>query len=81
MTTRAQKVLDEALALAPDERADVAASLLDSLDGQVDEGAEEAWAREIERRIGEVEAGVVKTIPWSEARQRILALRDDRRRA
>lgn len=81
MTAKAQRVLDEALALDAEERADLAASLLDSLEEPEDPGAEEAWAQEIERRIREVEAGVVKTIPWSEARKRILALRDERRRA
>ena len=51
--TRAQRVLEEALELPPQERADVAAELLASLS---DEPAndpsevEEAWALEIERR-------------------------------
>lgn len=81
MTAKARKVFAEALTLDPAERADLAASLLDSLEDGEDADAEQAWAQEIERRMREVEAGTVKTIPWSEARQRILALRDDRRRA
>lgn len=81
MTANAQKVLDEALTLDAAERADLAASLLDSLDEGEDADAVQAWAQEIERRLREVEAGTVKTIPWSEARKRILALRNDRRRA
>jgi putative addiction module component (TIGR02574 family) len=71
MSGKAQKVLEEALTLPPEERADVAATLLESLDEQEDEGVEEAWAQEIERRIREVESGAVKTIPWSEARRRL----------
>ena len=78
MTRRGQKVLEEALTLPPEERADLAATLIDSLDEREDEAVEEAWAREIQRRMREVESGAVKTIPWSEARKRILALRDAR---
>ena len=81
MSSKARKVLQEALTLAPAERADVAATLLDSLDEQEDEAVEEAWAQEIERRIREVESGAVKMIPWSEARRRLRARLDagDRR--
>jgi len=80
MSRKAQKVLEEALTLPPPERADLAATLLDSLDEQEDEGVEEAWAREIERRIQEVESGAVKMIPWSEARRRLRARLDAARR-
>ena len=81
MSSKARKVLEEALTLAPAERADVAATLLDSLDEQEDEAVEEAWAPEIERRIREVESGAVKMIPWSEARRGLRARLDagDRR--
>ena len=39
---KAQKVLEEALSLAPEERADVAARLLESLDEQEDVDVEES---------------------------------------
>ena len=79
MTTKAKKVLSKALALPPDERADVAATLLESLDEQTDEAVEHAWWEEIQRRILWVESGTARTIPWSEARRRLLSLRDARR--
>jgi putative addiction module component (TIGR02574 family) len=78
MTRTAKKLLEEALALAPGERADLAASLLESLDETPDEDLEVAWAAEVERRVGEVESGSVKTVPWSEARQRLLKHLDGR---
>lgn len=81
MTSKAQKVLEDALALERTERADLAASLLDSLDEPEDAEAEAAWVQEIERRMKDVDAGLVTTVSWPQARQRILALRDDRRRA
>ena len=80
MSGRPLKVLEEALALPPEERADLAATLLDSLDEQEDEGVEQAWAEEIERRIKEVESGHVQMIPWSEARRRLRARLDAGRR-
>jgi putative addiction module component (TIGR02574 family) len=79
MTGKVQKILEEALTLPPAERADLAASLLDSLDEGQDDAVDEAWAEEIKRRIEDVDSGRVKTIPWSEARKRFLALRNGRK--
>ena len=73
MTSRAQELLREALTLPVDERADVAAELLASLD---DVGAEDpaeveaAWAAEIEKRARRVMAGESQGIPWEEVRTR-----------
>jgi putative addiction module component (TIGR02574 family) len=71
MTAKAKKVLNEALALPPVERADVAATLLDRLDEQTDEAVEQAWSAEIERGILEVESGTVKTVPCSHVPRRV----------
>jgi putative addiction module component (TIGR02574 family) len=64
-------LLERALKLPAEARAALAGSLIDSLDETVDEGAEEAWAAEIARRLDDLRAGRVKLIPWSEARRRI----------
>ncbi len=45
---------------------------MESLDEHVDEDAEAAWAQEIARRLNAVDSGGVATIPWAEARRRIL---------
>jgi putative addiction module component (TIGR02574 family) len=75
MTDRAQEVLREALTLPLDQRADVAAELLASLD---DEPAtiglaavEAAWGREIERRARRVMAGKSDGEPWEDVRNRV----------
>ena len=68
-----EEILSEALQLPSEARAALAAKLLDSLDGQEDADAEAAWLVEIERRLAEVDDGTVKTVPWHEARRRILA--------
>ena len=73
MPSRAQEVLREALALPLDERADVAAELLASLDEAAAEhpaDVEAAWAAEIEKRARRVMAGESEGIPWEEVRTR-----------
>jgi putative addiction module component (TIGR02574 family) len=65
------KILKDALALPAKARAALAGSLLESLDTEVDEDAEAAWATELNRRVAELDSGVVKTIPWAEIRRRL----------
>jgi len=67
------KILEEALKLPIEARAALAGSLLESLDEVVDENVEATWADEIARRVDELNTGKVKTVPWSEARRRILS--------
>lgn len=72
MTSRAQELLREALTLRPEDRADVAAELLASLDDANADTAdvEAAWAAEIERRARRVLTGESAGIPWEEVRRR-----------
>lgn len=74
MNTEAEKLLADALRLPPQARAALAAQLIESLDREVDEGAEAAWSAEIARRVEELETGRIQTVPWSEARRQILGL-------
>ena len=60
------------LRLPKSARAALAARLLESLDSEIDEDAEEAWDAEIARRLDEINSGRVKMIPWSEARRQIM---------
>ena len=52
----AQELLKKALTLPDKERADMAGTLIDSLDQTVDENAEAVWQEEIARRLEEVRA-------------------------
>jgi putative addiction module component (TIGR02574 family) len=70
MMQEAQELLKKALALPDKERADLAGSLIDSLDSTVDENVDAAWQEEIARRLEEVRSGKAKTIPWEEVRQK-----------
>jgi len=65
-------VWKEASELSEKDRADLAGLLIESLEGPPDPGVEEAWALEIEKRVAELDAGTVKSIPWEQVRQRLL---------
>jgi putative addiction module component (TIGR02574 family) len=73
MTSRAQDLLREALALPLDERADVAAELLASLDDAAAErpaDVEAAWAAEIERRARRALTDESGGVAWDDVRRR-----------
>jgi len=78
MSPDVSELLKKALALPPEARAALAGSLLESLDDAIDPSAEDAWKREIARRMEELDSGKVKPIPWAEARRQITALLNGR---
>jgi putative addiction module component (TIGR02574 family) len=63
----------DALALPPEARSALIDSLIESLHATVDEGATEAWKREIELRLKQIDDGTVELISWSAARRRVFA--------
>jgi putative addiction module component (TIGR02574 family) len=71
MAKSAQKLFEEAMRLDPKERATLVRLLIDALDAKSDEGAEDAWRDEVERRITELDSGTVQTVPWEELRARL----------
>ena len=64
MTDKTQTILEQAMKLSPNERAEVAEELISSLDETTDVDVEKAWQEEIQRRIQQIDSGEVKTIPW-----------------
>jgi putative addiction module component (TIGR02574 family) len=69
MSSNAEKLLEEALRLPEKERLRLAERLLATFDGVPDADAAEAWQAEIARRSRELEAGLVKPIPWSDVKE------------
>jgi putative addiction module component (TIGR02574 family) len=45
--------------------------LVDSLVAESEEGAEEVWRAEIERRIAELDSGQIQAVSWEELRARL----------
>ena len=73
MKRGAAEIVKGALALPTEARAALAGSLLESLDAEVDEDSEAAWAIEVNRRVAELDSRAVKTVPWAEVRRRLTA--------
>ncbi len=71
MSDKSKVVLEEALKLTVNERAEVAEQLIASLDEAPDTDAEQAWQEEIQRRLQQIDRGEVKTIPWEEVQRRL----------
>jgi len=73
MAREAAEILEEALALPAEARAALIDSLLDSLDCQVDEDAEERWKSEILERLKQLDERAVRLVSWAEVRKRLVA--------
>lgn len=74
MTTESlQHLRSETLALSEAERAELAHDLIQSLDAPRENGVEDAWDREIMRRISEIDAGQAELMDRAELRRRMRA--------
>lgn len=66
MSDTLAELKQKASQLTEGERAELALSLIESLDGPGDPDVQEAWRVEIERRIGQIDRGEVQLIPGDE---------------
>lgn len=77
MDTYPGTLFRDALALPAAARSALLDSLIESLDFEMDavldEGASDAWRREIELRLQQIDNGTVDLIPWNEARRSLRA--------
>ena len=71
--TSSKSLLEQALKLPRGERAGVARELIASLDDPLEEGADEAWLDEAERRQREASADPALLEDWTLVRDRIAA--------
>jgi len=71
MERTAAELLRDALALPTEARSALIDSLIESLDQNVEEGVEDAWRREIELRLQQIDNGAVELISWRTARERL----------
>ncbi len=72
MGSEARKILEDALALSPDERAVLAREILASIDADHDAGVAEAWAEEITKRAERFRSGESQGVSWDEAKARLV---------
>jgi putative addiction module component (TIGR02574 family) len=68
MAMEIQQLYTTALSLPEPERAELAASLIRSLDpiAEADPEADAAWAAEIERRLASIDDGASRLVPWDD---------------
>ncbi len=74
VTSETETILREALSLRDEDRADLAAQLLASLDSPAVEDPatiDAVWALELERRAARVLSGEAATEDWATARARV----------
>ena len=71
MAASRDEIFAKALTLRDEDRADLIGVLIRSLEPEPEEGVEEAWREEIERRAQELESGAVETVPWETIRERL----------
>lgn len=76
-----ETVLSAASQLSHPDQLRLIDALWDTLPDDAEIPLSDAWAREVERRVAELDQGMAKTIPWSEVRDAALArLRHDETR-
>ncbi len=72
MNRAIQDLYERASELAPEDRAELAGLLLESLEDDVPgDEIEQAWAAEVERRMTEFRAGRVKSVSWQDLRAQL----------
>jgi putative addiction module component (TIGR02574 family) len=76
MTERTQELLQKALSLPDNERAELAGNLIASLDATIDPDVDAMWQTEIARRADEVRSGEVSTVPWPQVQKKARSLLD-----
>lgn len=71
MTRDAANLLKKALALPVTERAELAGSLIESLDHPEDKAVEAAWEKEVARRMAQIDFGEVEPVSLEQARRKL----------
>ena len=77
MSPEVSDLLKRALELPVEERAALANTLLDSL-GTTEQSVQEAWDEAVERRMKDLKAGKVVTVPWEQLHRELLAMVNER---
>jgi putative addiction module component (TIGR02574 family) len=73
MTSEFDAVLLAAQGLPEQDRLRLIDALWDSVPADAEAPFSDEWAREIERRAAEIDAGTAQTIPWIQVRDEALA--------
>jgi putative addiction module component (TIGR02574 family) len=72
MSTHVTELFKKASILSEQERATLAGLLIESLESEFDPDVDEAWRLETQRRLAELDAGTVETVPWETVKAKLL---------
>ena len=78
MARKLRDLFQEAARLPERDRATLAGLLIETLEPGNEPDVEAAWNEEISRRVAELDAGTVETIPWESVRQELFGRRNER---
>ena len=78
MARDVKELFREAAELPERDRAVLAGLLIETLDPAPELDVERAWSDEIARRVAELDAGTVETIPWEQVREELFGRRNGR---
>jgi putative addiction module component, TIGR02574 family len=79
MSVKAEKLLEEALKLPQNTRANLAGRLILSLDEEDDKGVEAEWSAELDRRLDNFDVSRAQALPWAKVRRNVLRSRRGRK--
>jgi putative addiction module component (TIGR02574 family) len=71
MAAQRETIFHDALEMEQRDRVELAKLLIESLDGGAEEGVEQAWMAEVDRRVTELDSGSVQAVPWDEVKERL----------
>lgn len=71
MVRNTEDILYDALQLSTSERAALISRLMASLDPQIDEQIDAAWADETASRVREMDEGKVRMVAWDDVREKM----------
>lgn len=66
-----RQVIEKIGKLSSEEKAMVAHCLISSLEGQPDDGVDDAWAELVEKRFSELKSGVVRGASWQDVKSKV----------
>ncbi len=78
MARNLNDLFHEAALLPERDRATLAGLLIETLDPGPEPDVEAAWSEEVARRVADLDAGTVETIPWEQIRAELFGQRDER---
>jgi putative addiction module component (TIGR02574 family) len=77
MARNLNELFREAAQLAERDRATLVGLLIETLDPGSEADVEAAWSEEVARRVAELDAATVDTIPWEEVRAELFGPRHE----